>query len=150
MNTSRHYFLPDRSGSGGDGGFHRSGAVTQLNRMPHGYYLHVRVIKGIDLLNRDASFFSSGNYSDPYVQLSIGDPDDKELVVEGETVVIDDNLNPEWNETLKVFITDDAYADQQCVLRIWDKDPVGKNAMGQVSIKLKDIPLAGEGLAPRF
>ena len=118
--------------------------------MPHGYYLHVRVIKGIDLLNRDASFFSSGNYSDPYVQLSIGDPDDKELVVEGETVVIDDDLNPEWNETLKVFISDDAYADQHCVLRIWDKDPVGKNAMGQVSIKLKDIPLAGEGLAPRF
>lgn len=111
--------------------------------MPHGYYLYCRVIKGVDLLNRDASIFSRANKSDPYVQLSIGSPDAKKLPVETETSVIDDDLNPEWNETLKVFIDDGAYESQHCVLRIWDKEPVGKSAMGQVSIKLKDIPIVG-------
>jgi len=113
--------------------------------MPHGYYLYCRLIKGIDLLNRDASIFSSANKSDPYVQLSIGNPSEKDLPVETETQVIDDDLNPQWEETLKVFVTDDQYNEQHCVLRIWDKEPVGKSAMGQVSIKLKDIPMAGEG-----
>lgn len=42
--------------------------------------------------------------SDPYVEVRIQSVDEPELRIERKTTVKDDNLNPDWDEILEMYV----------------------------------------------
>jgi len=72
----------------------------------------VRVLKAHDLLNADDSTGLGLDKSDPYVKII--SPTGKSA----QTKVIDNDLNPEWNETLQLNVDD----LKPLRLEVWDSD----------------------------
>ena len=75
-------------------------------------------------------FFSNKDRSDPYVSLEIG----KIRLL--KTAVVNDNLNPKWNE---YFRADVAQVAENLLFRIKDKDLIGSNSLGVVKISAQDL-----------
>ncbi|XP_035542051.1 protein C2-DOMAIN ABA-RELATED 7-like isoform X2 [Juglans regia] len=85
--------------------------------------LRIRVQRGINLAVRD-----SLSSSDPYVVVTFGEQKLKSRVV-------DNNLNPEWNDALTLSVKD---LDVPITLRVYDKDILtSDDKMGDAEIDIK-------------
>lgn len=94
-----------------------------------GLVLRVTVMKGRNLAPKDKS-----GTSDPYLVLTLGDA--KEA-----TSAVSKTLNPEWNQTFELPVTeaDSALLEAVC----WDKDRFKKDYMGEFDVMLEDVFSSG-------
>ncbi|XP_048573587.1 calcium-dependent lipid-binding protein-like [Triticum urartu] len=100
--------------------------ISDLELKPHGK-VTVTVVRGESLKNKE--FIGK---SDPYVVLFIR-PMFKE-----RTRVIDDNLNPEWNETFELIAEDKE--TQHIILEVFDEDSLKQDKrLGIVKLPLSDL-----------
>jgi len=96
--------------------------------------LKVSVIKAENLKNVEASgMFGKAGASDPYAVITF----------EGEkkkTKVIDDNLNPEWNETFEFPLKEHLKSTQNINVQVFDHEKVGSDRLlGSTSISGSNI-----------
>ncbi|VAI07678.1 unnamed protein product [Triticum turgidum subsp. durum] len=100
--------------------------ISDLELKPHGK-VTVTVVRGESLKNKE--FIGK---SDPYVVLFIR-PMFKE-----RTRVIDDNLNPEWNETFELIAEDKE--TQHIILEVFDEDSLKQDKrLGIAKLALSDL-----------
>ncbi|XP_050126136.1 synaptotagmin-5-like [Malus sylvestris] len=75
--------------------------------------------------------------ADPYVVLTL-----KKSGAKNKTRVVNDNLNPVWNQTFD-FVVEDGLHDM-LILEVWDHDTFGKDYMGRCILTLTRVILEGE------
>ncbi|KAG8096757.1 hypothetical protein GUJ93_ZPchr0013g33905 [Zizania palustris] len=102
--------------------------ISDLELKPHGK-LTVTVVRAESLKNKELI-----GKSDPYVSLYIR-PMFKE-----KTRVIDDNLNPEWNETFELIAEDKE--TQHLILQVFDEDKLKQDKrLGIAKLPLNDLEM---------
>nr|CAB3496485.1 unnamed protein product [Digitaria exilis] len=102
--------------------------VSDLELKPHGK-LSVTVVRAESLKNKELI-----GKSDPYVVLFIR-PMFKE-----KTSVIDDNLNPQWNETFELIAEDKE--TQYLILEVFDEDKMKQDKrLGIAKLPLNDLEM---------
>ncbi|KAJ7957681.1 synaptotagmin-5-like [Quillaja saponaria] len=94
--------------------------------------LSVIVISGEDLPAADLM-----GKSDPYVVLTM-----KKSGTKNRTRVVNESLNPVWNQTFD-FVIEDGLHDMLMV-EVWDHDTFGKDYMGRCILTLTKVILEGE------
>ncbi|XP_057509901.1 synaptotagmin-5-like [Actinidia eriantha] len=94
--------------------------------------LSVTVISADDLAPADVM-----GKADPYVVLIL-----KKTETKNKTRVVNDCLNPVWNQTFD-FVVEDGLHDM-LILEVWDHDTFGKDYMGQCILTLTRVILEGE------
>ncbi|KAL6532694.1 Synaptotagmin-5 [Orobanche gracilis] len=94
--------------------------------------LSVTVISAEDLPPADMM-----GKADPYVVLTLKKTDSK-----NKTRVVNDSLNPVWNQTFD-FVVEDGLHDM-LILEIWDHDTFKKDYMGRCILTLTRVLLEGE------
>ncbi|KAJ3154639.1 hypothetical protein HDU89_007877 [Geranomyces variabilis] len=92
----------------------------------HSLTLRVGVLSARDLLAKDRR-----GTSDPFVVLKLGGQTFK-------TKVVSKNLSPTWNEEFDFVLTPVAF-EGSLGLTVWDKDLIGKEFLGQLSIPIADV-----------
>ncbi|XP_043697596.1 synaptotagmin-5-like [Telopea speciosissima] len=75
--------------------------------------------------------------ADPYVVLYM-----KKTGNKNKTRVVNDSLNPVWNQTFD-FVVEDGLHDM-LILEVWDHDTFGKDYMGRCILTLTKVILEGE------
>ncbi|KAE8657896.1 Synaptotagmin-4 [Hibiscus syriacus] len=75
--------------------------------------------------------------ADPYVVLTL-----KKSEAKHKTRVVNDSLNPVWNQTFD-FVVEDGLHDM-LILEVWDHDTFGKDYMGRSILTLTRVILEGE------
>ncbi|XP_059431941.1 synaptotagmin-5-like [Corylus avellana] len=75
--------------------------------------------------------------ADPYVVLTM-----KKSETRNKTRVVNDSLNPVWNQTFD-FVVEDGLHDM-LILEVWDHDTFGKDYMGRCILTLTRVILEGE------
>lgn len=75
--------------------------------------------------------------ADPYVVLLM-----KKSETKNKTRVVNDSLNPVWNQTFD-FVVEDGLHDM-LILEVWDHDTFGKDYMGRCIMTLTRVILEGE------
>lgn len=75
--------------------------------------------------------------ADPYVVLLM-----KKTETKNKTRVVNDSLNPAWNQTFD-FVVEDGLHDM-LILEVWDHDTFGKDYMGRVILTLTRVIMEGE------
>nr|KJB23634.1 hypothetical protein B456_004G108100 [Gossypium raimondii] len=75
--------------------------------------------------------------ADPYVVLTM-----KKSELKNKTRVVNDSLNPVWNQTFD-FVVEDGLHDM-LILEVWDHDTFGKDYMGRCILTLTRVILEGE------
>ncbi|WRX32219.1 C2 domain - like 10 [Theobroma cacao] len=75
--------------------------------------------------------------ADPYVVLTM-----KKSEARNKTRVVNDSLNPVWNQTFD-FVVEDGLHDM-LILEVWDHDTFGKDYMGRCILTLTRVILEGE------
>ncbi|PPR99181.1 hypothetical protein GOBAR_AA21484 [Gossypium barbadense] len=75
--------------------------------------------------------------ADPYVVLTM-----KKSEAKHKTRVVNDSLNPVWNQTFD-FVVEDGLHDM-LILEVWDHDTFGKDYMGRCILTLTRVILEGE------
>ncbi|XP_076905669.1 synaptotagmin-5-like [Bidens hawaiensis] len=75
--------------------------------------------------------------ADPFVVLTM-----KKTGTKTKTRVVNENLNPIWNQTFD-FVVEDALHDM-LILEVWDHDTFGKDFMGRCILTLTRVILEGE------
>ncbi|XP_015581849.1 synaptotagmin-5 [Ricinus communis] len=75
--------------------------------------------------------------ADPYVVLTM-----KKSETRNKTRVVNDSLNPVWNQTFD-FVVEDGLHDM-LILEVWDHDTFGKDYMGRCIMTLTRVILEGE------
>lgn len=118
--------------SGNEGG-ENGGELSQKRRdvITRGV-LSVTVISAEDLPPTDLL-----GKADPYVALTM-----KKTEAKNKTRVVNDNLNPVWNQTFD-FLVEDGLHDM-LVLEVYDHDTFGKDYMGTCILTLTRVILEGE------
>ncbi|KAF8034851.1 hypothetical protein BT93_C1008 [Corymbia citriodora subsp. variegata] len=94
--------------------------------------LSVTVISAEDLPPADMM-----GKADPYVVVSM-----KKSGMRNKTRVVNDSLNPVWNQTFD-FVVEDGLHDM-LIIEIWDHDTFGKDYMGKCILTLTRVILEGE------
>ncbi|KAM7477242.1 hypothetical protein LguiB_024485 [Lonicera macranthoides] len=94
--------------------------------------LSVTVISAEDLAPTDLM-----GKADPYVVITM-----KKTQTKNKTRVVNDNLNPVWNQSFD-FLVEDGLHDM-LVLEVWDHDTFGKDYMGTCILTLTRVILEGE------
>ncbi|XP_073004423.1 synaptotagmin-5-like [Typha latifolia] len=94
--------------------------------------LSVTVISAEDLPAMDVM-----GKADPYVVLYM-----KKLGTKNKTRVVNENLNPTWNQTFD-FVVEDGLHDM-LILEVWDHDTFGKDYMGRCIMTLTRVIMEGE------
>ncbi|XP_011078421.1 synaptotagmin-5 [Sesamum indicum] len=94
--------------------------------------LSVTVISADDLPPADLM-----GKADPYVVLTM-----KKTEMKNKTRVVNDSLNPVWNQTFD-FVVEDGLHDM-LILELWDHDTFGKDLMGRCILTLTRVLLEGE------
>ncbi len=94
--------------------------------------LYVRVSRARKLADTDTAFFNlaRGDLTDPYVTGDLG------TARIFKTRVIDNNLNPEWNESFSIDVCH--HADYLHV-KVKDKDTIGTDEVGSCHIDLRRL-----------
>ncbi|KAI3446864.1 hypothetical protein Pfo_003529 [Paulownia fortunei] len=110
--------------NGGDGNKRREVIVRGV--------LTVTVISAEDLAPADLM-----GKADPYVVLTM-----KKTESKNKTRVVNDSLNPVWNQTFD-FVVEDGLHDM-LILELWDHDTFGKDYMGRCILTLTRVLLEGE------
>ena len=83
-----------------------------------------------------------GNTSDPYLTLQVGAGKGMQC----KTKVIKKNLNPQWNETLKLLASEEEMRNESVLVQVWDKDLIGSDDLiGAFSLPLAAIADIGSG-----
>ncbi|MQM16832.1 hypothetical protein Taro_049792 [Colocasia esculenta] len=75
--------------------------------------------------------------ADPYVVLHM-----KKTGAKNKTRVVNDSLNPAWNQTFD-FVVEDGLHDM-LILEVWDHDTFGKDYMGRCILTLTRVIMEGE------
>ncbi|XP_056162488.1 synaptotagmin-5 isoform X1 [Syzygium oleosum] len=75
--------------------------------------------------------------ADPYIVVSM-----KKSGMRNKTRVVNDSLNPVWNQTFD-FVVEDGLHDM-LIIEIWDHDTFGKDYMGRCILTLTRVILEGE------
>ncbi|XP_068344653.1 synaptotagmin-5-like [Pyrus communis] len=75
--------------------------------------------------------------ADPYIILTL-----KKSGTKNKTRVVNDNLNPVWNQTFD-FVVEDGLHDM-LILEVWDHDTFGKDYMGRCIMTLTRVIIEGE------
>ncbi|KAG8485807.1 hypothetical protein CXB51_019153 [Gossypium anomalum] len=75
--------------------------------------------------------------ADPYVVLTM-----KKSELKNKTRVVNDSLNPVWNQTFD-FVVEDGLHDM-LILEVWDHDTFGKDYMGRCILTLTRVILEGK------
>ncbi|KAJ4845054.1 Synaptotagmin-5 [Turnera subulata] len=75
--------------------------------------------------------------ADPYVVLTM-----KKTGIKNKTRVVNDSLNPVWNQTFD-FVVEDGLHDM-LIAELWDHDTFGKDYMGRCILTLTRVILEGE------
>ncbi|XP_061350729.1 synaptotagmin-5-like isoform X1 [Gastrolobium bilobum] len=75
--------------------------------------------------------------SDPFVVLTL-----KKAGTKNKTRVVNDSLNPVWNQTFD-FVVEDGLHDM-LIVEVWDHDTFGKDYMGRCILTLTRVILEGE------
>ncbi|XP_031378933.1 synaptotagmin-5-like isoform X2 [Punica granatum] len=75
--------------------------------------------------------------ADPYVVVTM-----KKSGMKNKTRVVNDSLNPVWNQTFD-FVVEDGLHDM-LILEVWDHDTFGKDYMGRCILTLTKVILEGE------
>ncbi|KDP30233.1 hypothetical protein JCGZ_17015 [Jatropha curcas] len=75
--------------------------------------------------------------ADPYVVLTM-----KKSETRNKTRVVNDSLNPVWNQTFD-FVVEDGLHDM-LIVEVWDHDTFGKDYMGRCILTLTRVILEGE------
>ncbi|XP_030548762.1 synaptotagmin-5 isoform X2 [Rhodamnia argentea] len=75
--------------------------------------------------------------ADPYVVVSM-----KKSGMRNKTRVVNDSLNPVWNQTFDFVVEDGLH--EMLILEIWDHDTFGKDYMGRCILTLTRVILEGE------
>ncbi|XP_027368963.1 synaptotagmin-5-like isoform X1 [Abrus precatorius] len=75
--------------------------------------------------------------SDPFVILTL-----KKAETKNKTRVVNDSLNPVWNQTFD-FVVEDGLHDM-LIVEVWDHDTFGKDYMGRCILTLTRVILEGE------
>ncbi|XP_008242836.1 PREDICTED: synaptotagmin-5-like [Prunus mume] len=75
--------------------------------------------------------------ADPYVVLTL-----KKSETKNKTRVVNDSLNPVWNQTFD-FVVEDGLHDM-LILEVWDHDTFGKDYIGRCIMTLTRVILEGE------
>lgn len=98
--------------------------------------LWIRIIKGTNLSKQDRRG-SAGGGSDPYVTVSFSKYG-KPMYC---TRVIEDDLNPVWEETCAVLVTPDLIkADEQLSMELWDSDlSTADDVVGKVELSMQKM-----------
>ncbi|XP_051152436.1 synaptotagmin-5 [Andrographis paniculata] len=94
--------------------------------------LSVTVISAEDLAPADVM-----GKADPYVVLTM-----KKTESRNKTRVVNDSLNPVWNQTFD-FVVEDGLHDM-LIVELWDHDTFGKDFMGRCILTLTRVILEGE------
>lgn len=94
--------------------------------------LSVTVISADDLPAADLM-----GKADPYVVVTL-----KKTEAKNRTRVVNDSLNPVWNQTFD-FVIEDGLHDM-LILEVWDHDTFGKDYMGRCILTLTRVILEGE------
>jgi len=100
--------------------------------------IYVVEAKGLKAVN----FF--GGKSDPYVVVSLSKK--KRF----RTPIINNSLNPVWNHGPELLVVE---GETKLTFEVWDKDPVGSNALGSATVNMdhclnglaSSLPLSGGG-----
>ncbi|XP_031250532.1 synaptotagmin-5 [Pistacia vera] len=121
------------SGANGTEAIDNEKAVTQKRRevIVRGV-LSVTVISAEDLPPADLM-----GKADPYVVLTMKKSENR-----NKTRVVNDCLNPVWNQTFD-FVVEDGLHDM-LILEVWDHDTFGKDYMGRCILTLTRVILEGE------
>ncbi|GMY35793.1 synaptotagmin-5-like isoform X2 [Fagus crenata] len=129
--TSLEKFL--KSGVNGTEAIENEKAVIQKKRevIVRGV-LSVTVISAEDLPAVDLM-----GKADPYVVITM-----KKTDIKNKTRVVNDSLNPVWNQTFD-FVVEDGLHDM-LMLEVWDHDTFGKDYMGRCILTLTRVILEGE------
>ena len=80
--------------------------------------LRIKVLEAKDLKAKDVGLLKKGK-SDPYTTVAIG-------AQKFRTKVVDNNLNPEWNETFEAFV--DNHEGQELEIIVYDEDRSSKDS----------------------
>ncbi|XP_077237972.1 synaptotagmin-5-like [Tasmannia lanceolata] len=75
--------------------------------------------------------------ADPYVVLQM-----KKTETKNKTRVVNDSLNPAWNQTFD-FVVEDGLHDM-LILEVWDHDTFGKDYIGRCIMTLTRVIMEGE------
>ncbi|XP_059635175.1 synaptotagmin-5-like [Cornus florida] len=75
--------------------------------------------------------------ADPYVVLIM-----KKTETKNKTRVVNDSLNPVWNQTFDIVVEDGLH--DMLILEVWDHDTFGKDYMGRCILTLTRVILEGE------
>jgi Ca2+-dependent lipid-binding protein len=129
--TSLEKFL--KSGVNGTEAIENEKAVIQKKRevIVRGV-LSVTVISAEDLPAVDLM-----GKADPYVVITM-----KKSDIKNKTRVVNDSLNPVWNQTFD-FVVEDGLHDM-LMLEVWDHDTFGKDYMGRCILTLTRVIMEGE------
>lgn len=107
-------------------GVKRSNTMESIENVKvNGLVLKVVVLKARNLAAKDKS-----GTSDPYLVLTLGDS-------KNATQTVPKTLNPEWNMTVQMPVTNVNSLLLDCVC--WDKDRFGKDYLGEFDIALEEI-----------
>uniref|UniRef100_A0A915MR48 C2 domain-containing protein n=1 Tax=Meloidogyne javanica TaxID=6303 RepID=A0A915MR48_MELJA len=98
--------------------------------------VRLKIIQARNLENKDKSFFNKKNLSDPYCEIQLGSQ-------HFLTKVINDNLNPIFNECFEAVV--DQASGQRLRIELFDKDLAGADEeLGRLSLPLDSVRQAGE------
>lgn len=123
-----------KGGSDGAGGAETGNAASPLKRKQviiRGV-LSVTVISAEDLPAVDLM-----GKADPYVGLTL-----KKSEAKSKTRVVNDCLNPVWNQTFDFVVEDGLH--EMLIAEVWDHDTFGKDYMGRCILTLTRVILEGE------
>ncbi|KAJ4951037.1 hypothetical protein NE237_027869 [Protea cynaroides] len=120
---------------GGDGAEVADGATTTTRKKRD---VIVRGVLSVTVISaEDLPVVDLMGKADPYVVLYMKKTENK-----NKTRVVNDSLNPVWNQTFD-FVVEDGLHDM-LILEVWDHDTFGKDYMGRCIMTLTRVILEGE------
>ncbi|BFZ61583.1 phosphatidylserine decarboxylase [Saitoella coloradoensis] len=101
--------------------------------------IRIEVIQARDLIGKD----KHGTSSDPYITGTINDQ-------KFQTHTIDKTLNPKWNATFDLQLTEQVDKPYVVEITCWDKDRFGKDYLGELKVSLHEAltALTGNHIRP--
>mmetsp|Transcript_63784 Transcript_63784/g.201736 ORF Transcript_63784/g.201736 Transcript_63784/m.201736 type:complete len:703 (+) Transcript_63784:44-2152(+) len=104
--------------------------------------LFIRLVRGIGLKKCDML-----NDSDPFVEFTVNNPTKTGKHHFATSQVIDNTLDPKWEESFEFIKCEEGSSLE---LKCWDKDPIGRDPMGDAVVPISEIIAAGGKIASKI